>query len=80
MDVSKLVGALSSDFFATVILGLGVEILRRILSAFTTISKQQNDFNANLIRIETRVMSEIEHLKDIAVQHNDRIYELETRH
>lgn len=79
MDFSKITSLFSSDVIATAILGAGVEVLRRILSSFKALGEKQTEFNVSLAKMETKVLAEIDHLKIIAVQHNDRLYGLETR-
>lgn len=56
---------------------LGLWYLRGVIVSFEQLNAKQNDFNANLMRIETKVVTEIEHLKIFTVQLLDRIKELE---
>ena len=74
MDLYK---ALTADSITTVLIAILVWYIQRLINHLEKLTERQNEFNAALVRIETKVVTEIENLKALQIQHDERIFHLE---
>lgn len=74
MDLFK---AVTADSITTVCIAILVWYVQKLINHLEKMTEKQNEFNAALVRIETRVVTELEHIKSLQVQHDERIFQLE---
>lgn len=61
------------------IISLGVFYLKSLAKQVERFADQQTELNIRMVKIETKIVTELEHLKETTIQHNNRISILERR-